>query len=145
MPFDEEFLEALAQCPEQKACPPPPPRSVCGMPYGAEIHLEAVAPDALTVVTVKCGEFLDGTEIKGCVKVEAHNVRDEQTSTITARDYPLASCVPVPEPFFSIALLVGVLWLGAAATLGPVLGGILKRCREEQTRPVDDPDEPPSR
>jgi hypothetical protein len=100
---------------------------LCGLEYGAEIHLSAKEPEAVTVLIVRCGEHLEGQVLTGCVRVEAWNERDGLASTTDTRNYPMIDCTPVPEPSLSIALTVGALWLGAIAILGPAIGGWLNR------------------
>ena len=69
------------------------------------------APEAVTVLTLKCGEYLFDGVIEGCVLVSAFNELDELTSATVERSYPAEECQPVPEPGIVLGIFAGCLVL----------------------------------
>ena len=111
MPTLAELLYLAEMCPKTVTCPPPPPASVCGFELGVDVYLQAVAPNATTVVRLECGEWLDWQVLGQCVRVSAQNEIGELVSQPSNTVSTGGECIAVPEFVFVSGLQFGVILL----------------------------------
>ncbi len=120
-----------------------PRHSLCGIAGAVEIYLEAPALEAVTVVRLECGEYVENEVLEGCWRVSARSERDELTAqAVESIEYPAVGCLPVPEPGFGAVIGWGVAWLGLALVLGPVVGRrlrVLARSNPTAPDPLSEP------